>query len=135
VAGAQKPLELILARNFVSSLSTPAFLIDEDGILIFFNEASGALLGKRFEEVGQMAPEEWGTAFGPLDVDGQPLPFDQLPLTIALRGGRPAHARFRIRSLDGGNHEIEVSAMPIMTADGARGALAIFWAIGEEGPD
>ena len=131
MARAQKPLELILARNFVSSLSTPAFLIDEDGMLIFYNEASGALLGKRFEEVGQMGPEEWGSAFGPLDGDGQPLPFDQLPLTVALRGGRPSHARFHIRSLDGGEHEIEVSAMPIITADGARGALAIFWPIGE----
>jgi len=29
----QKPLELILARNLMSALSTPAFLVDEGGIL------------------------------------------------------------------------------------------------------
>jgi phosphoribosyl 1,2-cyclic phosphodiesterase len=28
---AQKPLELILARNLLSSISTPAFLVSEDG--------------------------------------------------------------------------------------------------------
>ena len=129
---AQKPLELILARNLMSSLSTPAFLVDEDGILVFYNEAAGALLGKRFEEVGKMGPAEWGTAFGPFDQDGKQIPFDELPLTRALRNGRPAHSTFRIQSLDGSEHDIEVSAMPIVTGAGARGAMAVFWPI-EEG--
>jgi PAS domain-containing protein len=132
VASAQKPIELILARNLMASLSTPAFLVDEDGILVFYNEAAGSLLGKRFEEVGQMGPEEWGTSFGPFDDQGRPIPFDDLPLTIALRRGRPAHASFQIRSLDGTNHEIEVSAMPIVAAGGARGAMAIFWPIHDQ---
>jgi PAS domain-containing protein len=129
VASAQKPLELILARNLMSSLSTPAFLVDEEGELVFYNEAAGALLGKRFEEVGKMGAEEWGSAFGPLDENGEKIPFDDLPLTIALRQGKPAHANHRIRSLDGKDHEIEVSAMPIVTTHGARGAMAIFWRI------
>jgi PAS domain-containing protein len=132
VAGAQKPLELILARNLMSSLSTPAFLVDEDGMLVFYNEAAGNLLGKRFEEVGKMGPEEWGTAFGPFDRDGKPIPFDELPLTIALRNGRPAHARFQIQSLEGTSHDIEVSAMPILSSNGARGAMAIFWPAGDD---
>jgi PAS domain S-box-containing protein len=132
VASAQKPIELILARNLMSSLSTPAFLVDEDGELVFFNEAAGNLLGRRFEEVGKMTAEEWGSAFGPFDGDGQQVPFDQLPLTLALRNGRPAHSRFTIRSLDGSQHEIEVSAMPIVAAGGSRGAMAIFWPV-EEG--
>ena len=29
----------------MSALSTPAFLVDEDGLLVFFNEAAGMLLG------------------------------------------------------------------------------------------
>ncbi len=47
---AQKPIELILARNFLTSLSTPAFLVDVSGALIFYNEAAGAMLGISFEE-------------------------------------------------------------------------------------
>jgi PAS domain-containing protein len=129
VAAAQRPIELILARNLMSSLSTPAFLVDEDGILVFFNEAAGHLLGRRFEEVGKMGADEWGTAFGPFDDNGKRIPFDDLPLTIALRKGRPAHATHHIRSLDGADHEIEVSAMPILSAEGSRGAIAIFWPI------
>jgi PAS domain-containing protein len=135
VTEAQRPLELILARNLMAGLSTPAFLVDEDAVVVFYNEAAGVLLGKRFEEAGRMRPEEWSTAFGPIDQTGEPLALEELPLTIALRRGRPAHHRFRIQSLEGGAHEIEVSAIPIVTAEGTRGAMAIFWPIESEGTD
>jgi PAS domain-containing protein len=124
---AQKPIELILARNLMSSLSTPAFLVDEGGVIVFYNEAAGKLLGVRFEEFGRAGPDQWGTAFGPFDRDGNNIPYDKLPITLALREGRPVHDRFRIRSLDGADHEIEVSAMPIQTSTGSRGAIAYFW--------
>ena len=67
----QKPLELILARNFLTSLSTPAFLVDERGALIFWNEAAGALLGMSFEEFGRMPADEWGKTVGPFDSEGK----------------------------------------------------------------
>jgi PAS domain-containing protein len=124
---AAKPLELILARNLMTSLTTPAFLVDEGGELVFFNEAAGALLGIRFEETGKMGADEWGTRFGPFDRNGDRIPYDELPLVIAIREGRPAHADFRIRAADGAEHEIEVSAMPLMTTEGSRGGMAIFW--------
>lgn len=123
----QKPIELILARNLMSSLSTPAFLVDEGGTLVFYNEAAGVLLGKRFEEVGKVGAEEWGTMFGPFGDDGDPIPYDELPLVLSVRQGRPAHSIFSIRSADGIQHEIEVSAFPILTAHGSRGAIAVFW--------
>jgi PAS domain-containing protein len=128
----QRPIELILARNLLSSLSTPAFLVDQEGGLIFYNDAAGTVLGKRFEEAGRMRPEEWGTAFGPVDASGGAIGIEQLPLTLALRRGRPAHSRFQIRSLDGADHEIEVSAVPIVTTEGTSGAMAIFWPVGED---
>lgn len=123
----QKPVELILARNLMSSLSTPAFLVDEGGVLVFYNEAAGTLLGKRFEEIGKVGPDEWVSVFGPLDADDQPIPYDDLPLVVSVRQGRPAHATFQIRSTDGVRHRIEASAFPILTAHGSRGAIAIFW--------
>ena len=61
----QKPIELILARNLLSSLTTPAFLVDEIGALVFFNEAAGVLVGRRFEETGQMEASVWVREFGP----------------------------------------------------------------------
>ncbi|HZK15820.1 MAG TPA: hypothetical protein VFC52_04470 [Solirubrobacterales bacterium] len=123
----QKPLELILARNLIAALSTPAFLVDEGGLLVFYNEAAGSLLGKRFEELGTVGPEEWGSLFGPFDAAGEPIPYDDLPLVRAVRNDRPAHAEFEIRSVDGERRRIEASAFPIQTAHGTRGAIAVFW--------
>ena len=127
----QKPIELILARNLMSSLSTPAFLVDQGGILVFYNEAAGMLLGKRFEELGKVGPDEWGSLFGPFDESGDPLPYDELPLVVSVREGRPAHAKLRIRSADGAHHTIEASAFPILTAHGSQGAIAVFWPTAE----
>jgi PAS domain-containing protein len=129
----QKPIELILARNLMSSLSTPAFLVDEGGMLVFYNEAAGSLLGKRFEELGKVGPEEWGSIFGPFDDAGDPVPYEELPLVVSVRKGRPAHATFRIRSTDGAPHTIEASAFPILTAHGSQGAIAIFWPVEDSG--
>jgi PAS domain-containing protein len=123
----QRPLELILARNLMSALSTPAFLVDEGGVLAFYNEAAGMLLGKSFEELGTVGPGEWGSMFGPFDESGEPIPYERLPLVTAVRSGRPAHAEYVIHSTDGSSHSVEVSAFPILTAHGSQGGIAIFW--------
>jgi PAS domain-containing protein len=122
-----RPLQLILARNLLSSLSTPAFLVDAEGNLLFFNEAAGALLGRRYEETGQMPAGEWTATFGPFGEDGEPIPYDQVPLTVALRGNRPSHGGYRIRSAGGVEHAIEASALPIVGDDNFHGAIVVFW--------
>jgi PAS domain-containing protein len=129
-ASSQRPLELILARNLLSSLSTPAFLADRTNDIVFYNEAAGALLGRRFEESGPMTAEDWLNEFGPLDESGEPIPFEDQPLTLALRANRAAHAHHRIRSLGGTIHEVEVSGMPIIGASGFNGAMVFFWLAG-----
>jgi PAS domain-containing protein len=126
--GQQKPLELILARNLVTSISTPAFLVSREGAMLFYNEAAGALLGVPFETSGRMEPGEWTAAFGPFDSDGEPIAIEKLELTVALRDGRPAHSSFCIRSAHGDQHEIEASGMPIVSNEhGASGAIVFFW--------
>jgi PAS domain-containing protein len=130
-ASPQRPLELILARNLLSCLSTPAFLVNRPGDIVFYNEAAGALLGRRFEETGAMSAGDWLNDFGPLDERGEPIPIEEQPLTIALRANRAAHARHRIRSLGGAVHEVEVSGLPLIGVDGFRGAMVFFWVAGE----
>jgi PAS domain-containing protein len=127
----QRPIELILARNLLSSLSTPAFLANEQGEIIFYNEAAGAILGQRFEDSGRISPEEWTNAYGPLAEDGQPIPLEEQPVTMALRAGRPGHAEYRIRSLSGAERNIETSGLPIVGVDGFEGAMVFFWPIDE----
>jgi PAS domain-containing protein len=126
----QHPVEVIMARGLMSNMTTAAFLIDPAGTLIFYNEASAALLGIAFEEAGPMPADVWGTRFRPTSPDGEPLPLEQLPVVIALREGRPAHVPMRIEGADGVSRLLEVSAFPIVGRTGQTAALAIFWEVG-----
>jgi PAS domain-containing protein len=122
-----QPVELILARNLVSSISLAALLIDPDGVVVFFNDAAGELIGRRFEEVGQLTREEWNSQYGPFDEFGQVVPTDDLPLTVALREGLPANGHFRVSPRGGDLIEVDVSALPLTTAEGFKGAVVVFW--------
>lgn len=127
----QRPIELILARNLVSSLSTPAFLASGPGEIIFYNEAAGTILGQRFEETGPISAEAWTSTFGPFADDGRPMPLEEQPLTIALRANRAGHAVYSIRSLNGDERTIEASGLPIVGVDGFQGAMVFFWPVSE----
>jgi PAS domain-containing protein len=130
----QKPLELILARNLLTSISTPAFLLDADAAVVFYNEAAAALLGRSFEDAGRMSAEQWTEAFGPFDKDGAPLDVDGMATTEAIRAGRPAHGSFTIRAANGERISIEASAFPIVASEhGSSGAMILFWPLSENG--
>jgi PAS domain-containing protein len=116
-----------MARGFVSNLVTPAFLVGPDGTLVFYNEAAAELLGVRFEEAGPMPAQEWGTRFDPVALDGHELAVEELPLSIALSEGRPAHSAMRIHASTGAERTIEVTAFPIVGHEGPSGAIAVFW--------
>lgn len=122
-----RPVELILARNLISAVELAAFIIDPDAVVVFFNEAAGGLIGRRFEEVGRLSREEWNSQFGPFDEFGQLVPTDDLPLAVALRDGLPANGRFHVRLRDEDLIEVEVSALPLVTAHGFQGAVVVFW--------
>ena len=122
------PIEIILTRQLAEYLSVPLFLVDPKGDLLFYNEPAEALLGRRFEETGGMAAEQWSSAFKPFDDRGQPIAPADLPLMITLATRLPAHKRFRIVGHDGVSRRIEVTAIPIAGLTGAfLGAAALFW--------
>ena len=127
----QQPLELILARSLVSSLSTPGYLMDVKGVLIFYNEAAEEVLGTRFEETGPMERAQWESAFAPTDAEGGPITFDEHPLNLVVRDGRPGHYSQFLRSADGSRHEVELSAVPLLGSGGFKGAMVFFWPVGE----
>jgi PAS domain-containing protein len=123
----QHPVELIMARGFMANLSTPAFLVDRQGVLVFYNEAAEEILGLTFAEAGPMPADEWGARFKPTGAGGRPVPVEELPLGIALLEGRPAHSPLRITSAAGRTDDIHVTAFPVIGRGGQSGALAIFW--------
>ena len=116
-----------MARGFMSNLSTPAFLVDRQGVLVFYNEAAEEILGLTFAEAGPMPAEDWGSRFEPTGPDGRPVAVDELPLGIALLEGRPAHGPLRITSAAGRAEDIQATAFPVIGRGGQSGAIAIFW--------
>jgi PAS domain-containing protein len=125
---AQKEIELILMRQCASYLAMPIFLAGSDESLLYYNEPAEALLGRRFDEAGEITLADLPSMFHLTDENGSPLPLDNFPLGIALRQHRPAHGRVRYRSLDGNWRAVEVTAFPL-EGEGRRnlGAVAIFW--------
>jgi PAS domain-containing protein len=121
-------IEIILNRQLADCLSIPVFITDTAGDLIFYNEPAEQVLGKRFEETGEMSMEAWSKAFKPLDEDGNQLPPEELPLVKTLKDAYPYHKSLRIEALNGVIHDISVTSYPIISRSGNfLGAVAIFW--------
>lgn len=124
----QRDLILILARDLTSRLATPAFVVDANGTLAYFNEAAEPVLGASYAETGELPAGGWAAEWDPRSPDGTPVPLEQLPLGIAFREGRPAHMPLCIRGGDGIERNIEVTAFPLCArSDQILGAIAIFW--------
>ena len=111
-------IEIILNRQLADCLSIPVFITDTEGNLIFYNEPAEVVLGKRFEETGEMPVAEWSTVFKPLDEDGAPLHPEDLPLVKTLSDEYPHHKKFQIESLKGEKQHISVTSYPIISRAG-----------------
>src|SRR5713226_2237315 len=125
---AQYEIEVILLRQLASYLAMPIFIVDPHGTLVFYNEPAELILGKRFEETGEMSAEEWSTAFQPTGKDGSPLKPEEVPLMVAFEDRRPMHGSLWIRGFDGVRRYIEATAIPLVgQSDRFLGAVALFW--------
>ena len=125
-------IELILLRQWASYLAMPVFLCDREGNLLFYNEAAATLLGRRYDEAGEMPGDELAAIFEIQREDGTPMPSEHVPLAKALRSGRPAHDRIRARGLDNRWRLLEVTAFPVQGQhDRYLGAVALFWQVDE----
>jgi PAS domain-containing protein len=126
-------IEIILNRQLADCLAIPVFITDTTGNLLFYNEPAEEILGKRYEDTGEMPIEEWSTIFKNKDEDGNPLSPDSLPLVKTLRNQLPYFKTFRIESLQGRSERISVTSYPIIGRAGKfLGAVAIFWRPSEE---
>jgi PAS domain-containing protein len=68
----QQEIEMILVRQLASYLAMPIFVVDPQGTLVFYNEPAELLLGRRFEETGEMSIADRCPSVAPrLDVRGR----------------------------------------------------------------
>ena len=128
-----KHLALIIARELASQLSTATLIADADGNLVFYNEAAEELLGRAFADVGELSASEWSGVFSVTDLDGAPIPLEEIPGGVALLERRPAHRDLRFTALDGIPREVSVTGLPLLShADELVGSVSLFWQPGSD---
>ena len=130
----QKPLELILARNLLTSLSTPAFLLDNTPRSSSTTRRLPRCLGRSFEDAGRMEADQWTRAFGPLEKGGSPVEVDALATTDAIRA-RPARPRANsssrpARAKRSRSRRARSRSSP---EKGSSGAMILFWPLSPNG--
>lgn len=124
----QKHLILILARELASNLATPTLVADEQGQVVFYNEAAEPVLGGPFAEMGEVHIDDLAASFAPRTGEGESLDVEELPGRVALDERRAAHVRVWITSRDGVEREVSVTALPLFAhADEFVGVVVIFW--------
>ena len=95
------PIEIILNRQLADCLAIPVFITDTVGNLLFYNEPAEEILGKRYQDTGEMKVEEWSTIFLSKDENGKLLEPEDLPLVKTLLNQLPYFKTFWIESLKG----------------------------------
>jgi PAS domain-containing protein len=126
--GSPKSLPLILAREFAANLATPMFLIDANGVLVFYNDAAALLLGKPFAELGEIPAGEFGAVLELATPDGEIVRRRDSPAGIAFFQRRPAHATVLATAYDGVRRAYEATAYPLFASEGdMHGVISVFW--------
>src|SRR6476646_4096122 len=123
-----KPLPLILARELASNLATAMFLLDAEGMLVFYNDAAEALIGKPFAELGEIPAGEFGAGMELATPDGEPVKRRDTPAGLAFFERRPTHKRLLATGYDGVRRTVEATAYPLFGAVGEMcGVVSVFW--------
>jgi PAS domain-containing protein len=118
-------IELILARSLVAHLSVPAFLSDEGGRFVYFNEAAEMLVGRSFEETPELTSDDLLRLLDPRKEDGSPAGAADLPLPRAVDERVPAHLHAR-SGRDGGKQYL-ATAVPLLDRNGLAIGALLFW--------
>ena len=134
-APAQRNLVLILARAFAAQIATAVFLLDEDGTIIYYNEAAERLTGRTFIEGAGMTAAEWMQASQPRDDAGELIAMENLPLGISMLKREPAHGVLTFTSRDGQPLRIENATFPLFAhTEDYVGTFAIVWPLEQDRP-
>lgn len=128
----QRSIEIVLMRQLASYLAVPILIVDRSLDLLYFNESAEPILGRRFDETGEIRRGSWPQLFQPADANGVAIPRDEQALAIAIDRNEPSYRRVWVTGLDGVVRVIQGLAIPLDTRDaGLVGAAGIFWEIRE----
>ena len=125
---AQKSLPLILAREFAANLATPLVVLDAEGTIVFYNEPAERIIGQTPGEFGNLTEGEWRSRFRAERLDGTAVANEDQPTAVARRERQPTHETLVYTMLDGRQHTLAVTAIPLLgREEELQGVVAVFW--------
>ncbi len=108
-------------RTMIESLTEGVMIFDEQACLKGVNPAAERLLGATFEQMRHNRVDDWR----PIDVNGEMVPPDRIPISIVLATGQPVrHALLGMKIEGDGVRWLDVNCEPVRDGSGAvRGGL------------
>jgi PAS domain-containing protein len=127
-ANGSRSLPLILARELASNLSTPMFLVDAEGTLVYLNDAAELFICRTLVEIGEITGVEFGEQLQLQTPEGTPMRPHDSPAGIAFFQRRPAHKVVRATCFDGETRVVNATAYPLFGAQNElHGVVTVFW--------
>jgi len=127
---ASKSIQIILARQLASSVAAPILLVDAEGTLVYYNESAEEIFNQRFDETGEMPPEEWTARIAAMDDERKPIAPEDRALMRVIHKRRPVSETIWLRRSDGEWRRVHVTAFPLIgERDTLYGAMTIFWEV------
>ncbi len=124
---ASQDIEFILARQLGEYLSTPLALIDHDGKMIYYNESAEHILGKKFNESGEIESREWDDRFYANEEKNQNIKILDLPFIQVLSVRHIMQGEYWMRNFEEINQKVLIVSVPLVgLAQRELGALIYF---------
>jgi len=125
-----KPIQIILARQFASTLAMPILIVDTEGTLIFYNEPAEVILDQRFDETGEMPADQWSTLFAIADESRAPIAQEDRPTMLALSERKPISRTVWMQCRNREWLHVSSTAIPLIGEKAQfLGAQMIFWEV------
>jgi PAS domain-containing protein len=106
-------IEFILARQLSEFLSSPIAIVDHDGRMIYYNESAEFILGKKFNESGEIESREWDERFYDENKENTVKMLD-LPFLKVLSGRTIIEGEYWIRSFEEIEQKVRFICIPLV---------------------
>ena len=106
-------IEFILDRQLSEYLSSPIAIVDHDGRMIYYNESAEFILGKKFNESGEIESREWDERFHD-ETKSNMIKMLDLPFLKVLSGRTIIEGEFWMRNFEEIDQKVRFICIPLV---------------------
>jgi PAS domain-containing protein len=107
-------IEFILSRQLAEYLSTPIALVDHDGKMIYYNESAEHIVGKRYNESGDIESREWDNRFFNDESFNASLNVLDIPFIKVLSMRHIMQGEYWMRNFEEINQKVLIVSVPLV---------------------